>query len=212
MRVLFLVLFVLSCKESPEKTPAKQPEATPTADETSADEKAQLPTQEPAGDADAVAVAKAAAARLGAALKARLTVAMSEGGPEAGLEACSAEAISITKAASSPGIRVGRSSLRLRNPENAGAPQWVRDWLKAQGERPREGLAPVAELVEGTGRFLMPIGVEAPCVLCHGAVGELSPGVRSLLQEHYPEDAATGYKVGDLRGALWAEASSVRPK
>ena len=32
------------------------------------------------------------------------------------------------------------------------------------------------------------------------------PDVRKILDERYPKDAAVDYTVGELRGAIWAEA------
>ena len=54
-------------------------------------------------------------------------------------------------------------------------------------------------------RVLRPLAIEAPCLLCHGRREALAPGVEALLAERYPGDAATGYSLGDLRGALHAE-------
>ena len=41
------------------------------------------------------------------------------------------------------------------------------------------------------------------CLTCHGAA--LSPDVEAALAESYPEDHATGYSAGDLRGAFVVE-------
>jgi hypothetical protein len=48
--------------------------------------------------------------------------------------------------------------------------------------------------------------VEAPCLSCHGPREAIVPAVVSSLEARYPDDRATGYAAGDLRGALWAEA------
>ena len=66
---------------------------------------------------------------------------------------------------------------------------------------------PVAEIHEvdpatGELRYLRPILVEPACLLCHGAEEELDPEVRRRLAERYPEDRATGFAEGDLRGAF----------
>lgn len=148
---------------------------------------------------------QAAAQKLGAELKARLQAAMQQGGPDAAVKVCADEAQAITAQAQAEGVAVGRRSLRLRNPQNA-APAWVDDWLAEQGERPVEGLEARFAVVDGTARFLKPIGVDAVCLLCHGPTGSIQPRVRTLLQEHYPDDAATGYALGDLRGVIWAES------
>ena len=47
------------------------------------------------------------------------------------------------------------------------------------------------------------IAVEPVCLACHGKA--LSPETTTALRRHYPDDAATGFDAGDLRGALWVE-------
>jgi hypothetical protein len=41
---------------------------------------------------------------------------------------------------------------------------------------------------------------EKPCLACHGK--EIAPKVAARLAELYPEDAATGYSAGEIRGAF----------
>lgn len=36
----------------------------------------------------------------------------------------------------------------------------------------------------------------------------VSPEIEESVARHYPADGATGLEVGDLRGALWVEAST----
>lgn len=159
--------------------------------------------------ADPLARAEAAAATLGKTFRARLSEAMAAGGPPAGIAVCSAEAQAIgAKVAEETGAKVGRSSLRLRNPANA-APDWVAAWLKAQGERKAEGVVGVSRIDQTPAgpkaRVIKPIVVEAPCLNCHGAADRIHPDVKAVLAAKYPNDAAVGYAEGDLRGALWAE-------
>jgi hypothetical protein len=42
-------------------------------------------------------------------------------------------------------------------------------------------------------------------VICHGLEDQITPDVKSQLAELYPEDRATGFKEGDLRGWFWIE-------
>ena len=35
-----------------------------------------------------------------------------------------------------------------------------------------------------------------------GRAGEIAPEVRPILKQHYPDDQATGFAPGDLRGAI----------
>lgn len=151
----------------------------------------------------ALAQAEAAAKGLGKALKTHLVKAIEESGPAGGLKACSEDAVGLTAlVAGTQGAKVGRASLRKRNPNNDG-PDWVQAWLQGQGERPAEGVTGLHEIVDGTARFLAPVAIEPPCLLCHGET--LADDVQAELAQRYPDDAATGYQLGDLRGAIWAE-------
>jgi len=50
---------------------------------------------------------------------------------------------------------------------------------------------------------MRPIFIAAPvCLQCHGEPAKLAPGVAEALKELYPDDQATGYSLGDLRGAI----------
>lgn len=51
-------------------------------------------------------------------------------------------------------------------------------------------------------RYTKGIRVQALCLKCHGQEQDISPNVKKLLNEHYPDDRATGYNVGDLRGTI----------
>ena len=158
----------------------------------------------PVRSADDVALATAntAAADLGRSLRARLLAAMGGGGPTRAVDVCTRGASAIAAAVAERNhARVGRGSLRMRGA--TAAPDWVQVWLRAQGERPAAGVVGFARVEDGRARVLRPIAIEAPCLHCHGE--SVAPAVSALLAEHYPNDAATGYRLGDLRGALWAE-------
>lgn len=182
------------------------------------EEPALRPEQSPASaDMVALAAATQAAGAVGGATKSRLQEAMAAGGPDAAMTACADEAQGLTAlAGSSHRASVGRSSLRLRNPQNAG-PDWVQAWLTEQGQRPAEGvggLSLVVDTDEGrVARILRPIAVGGLCLNCHGAPETFTEGVKATLATRYPSDAATGYQAGDLRGAVWAEVpvKSVKP-
>ena len=165
----------------------------------------------PRSEAERAAVesARAGAQRLGGTLKTRLLSAMAEG-PAHAASFCASNAQGLTaEVAEATGARVGRSSLRLRNPENAG-PDWVREWLEARGEGPAEGVAPASGVSDGVARFVAPIAIEGPCLACHGPPADIDEGVREVIEARYPRDRATGYALGDLRGAIWAEVPVAR--
>ena len=55
---------------------------------------------------------------------------------------------------------------------------------------------------KSTLRYAKAIGVAPLCVTCHGAPESIPAGVQARLQQEYPNDRATGYQPGELRGAV----------
>ena len=51
-------------------------------------------------------------------------------------------------------------------------------------------------------KFAKPILVDAPCLNCHGTKEQISKEVAEVINTKYPNDKATGYKIGDLRGVI----------
>jgi hypothetical protein len=43
--------------------------------------------------------------------------------------------------------------------------------------------------------------VEAKCLLCHG--DNVSKDIGDKIQNLYPQDKATGFKLGEFRGFIW---------
>lgn len=202
--VLTALLLGSACAKEPSDAPARPTPPPATATPTPA-------PASPSADPEAVALERAreAAMTLGRTLKGRLLAALAESGPVGALEVCATEAQTRTgEVGRQADARVGRSSLRLRNPANAG-PAWVREALSSLGERPASGVTPIRVVADVEGRrvarFAAPIPVEGPCLTCHGARESLAPELRQALARRYPEDAAVGYAVGDLRGLVWAE-------
>ena len=128
-------------------------------------------------------------------------------GPVAAIGACRIEAPKIAATLSQGGVKLGRSSHRLRNPANA-APDWVTPVLAAYvasdaGWRP--------ELVQLPGDrvgYVEPVVAQTMCLTCHG--DKLIPDLATKIAELYPEDRATGFREGDLRGVFWVEYSPAR--
>lgn len=166
------------------------------------------PAAGPAAPVDKAALtgqAKAAAQALGGALKAELEVAMKTGGPVAAMSVCQIKAPELAKAISAEqGMTVKRVSLKNRNPVMGAANAWQSKVLndfearKAAGED--AATLTYAEVVDHEFRFMKAIPTAAVCLGCHGT--NLSPAVSAKLTELYPQDKATGYKEGDLRGAF----------
>jgi hypothetical protein len=75
--------------------------------------------------------------------------------------------------------------------------------LQADGGLPEE-MTHVIRGADGTFQlqYLRPLLVQQTCLACHGDPATFEPDVRAVLARRYPADQATGYAVGDLRGAV----------
>lgn len=114
-------------------------------------------------------------------------------------------------ARSVPGVAVGRTSARLRNPHNA-PPSWAREYVAATDGRKAAAVAPrVFDLGDRVG-LLRPIEIRRRCLTCHAAADSLGPSTRAWLRSAYPRDRAFDYALGDLRGFWWAEAPKTAPR
>lgn len=134
-------------------------------------------------------------------LKAALTAGLEEG-PQSAIAACRVEAPRLAQEASTGEVRVGRSSSKLRNPDNAPKP-WMEPFL-ARFEADPESREPAVVAIDSTTvGYVEPIFVQPLCVACHGS--DLDPDLKAKLDALYPDDRATGYVAGDLRGVFWAE-------
>ena len=144
--------------------------------------------------------ANAAQGALFAALSAELSEAMGEGGPTRAIEVCATRAPAIAAEVSEQrGVRIGRTSHRLRNPGNS-PPPWADLAVDERPEQPRY-------FSDRNGRLgaLTPIRLGGSCIQCHGSPDDIAPETRSSLDRRYPGDRATGFSVGDIRGWFWVE-------
>jgi hypothetical protein len=136
-------------------------------------------------------------------LQQELSKALAQG-PEHAIDVCRVRAPELAREAGSDLLEIGRTSHRLRNPANA-----PREWMKPLlAEAVAEGIgadARVVRLDSGRIGYVEPIFVLPPCLACHGE--PIAPPVAARLRELYPDDRATGFRVGELRGLFWAELS-----
>ncbi|MDQ5978839.1 MAG: hypothetical protein QG602_1813 [Verrucomicrobiota bacterium] len=156
---------------------------------------------------------EAASARVATRLITELTAALGAGGPEKAVDVCHTRALPLTKEPL-PGLpqvtAVKRTSLRLRNPANAPDPaeQAALDRIAALVADGKPAPALLIQKIETTGtaapewRLYRSFGIQPACLACHGTTESQSSSLRALLRERYPQDAATGYAVGDWRGLV----------
>lgn len=138
-------------------------------------------------------------------LKPQLKKAMKAGGPTHAIEICAGVAPKIADSLSAQsGWLVKRVSLKSRNASRAAPDDWERAVLQQFDQRQAAG-EPAEDIHFGETsgdqyRYLQAQGVESVCLICHGE--NLSEPVRATLQQYYPDDWATGYSLGQVRGAI----------
>jgi hypothetical protein len=166
------------------------------------------------GEADVqarVAAAKTVSAEFLKQLGTAMKKEMKAGGPVAAMKVCRDIAPQIADDVSlKNGWKVTRVGTRTRNTMLGLPDAWEQGVLKdfekraAQGEKfDSMSYYEVVDEPDGKSlRFMKAIGVAPQCLMCHGAPEQIAEPVRAQLQALYPHDRATGYKPGDLRGAV----------
>lgn len=163
-------------------------------------------TVTPAQTQAAIQKSKAAIKDYATTLKAALKKAMKAGGPMAAIPVCHTEAPQIAaEVGKKYGLEIHRTSLKPR----ATPPQ---PWEKAvleQFEAEKKAGKPIGKIVwhqtvEIDGkpelRLMKAIPTNGICLTCHGT--HVAPAVLEKIKSLYPHDQATGYKLGDIRGAF----------
>jgi Protein of unknown function (DUF3365) len=153
------------------------------------------------------AVATTFMQELGAALKNEIAA----GGPESAINVCVDLAPALARKYSlENGWRVTRVSLKARNAMLGAPDAWEQQALADFDARSAAGegadkLELSATVDEPSGRYfryLKALPVQPLCVACHGQPEQLSNAVKGNLAKIYPYDRATGYSVGQVRGAI----------
>lgn len=167
------------------------------------------PKADPQEAAIRTARAKAftASKEFGKELKETLVIAIRDGGPMAGVETCASAAPAVAAKYSSDYLQVGRTAERLRNPANA-PDAWEAATLKEFSQELLDGKQP--ELISAERlttlhgkpalQVMTPIPAGKPCLTCHGT--NVKPDLLAKIRELYPDDHATGFREGELRGAF----------
>lgn len=161
--------------------------------------------------ADPQEEARAAASELIQRLGAALKQEMAAGGPERAVTVCRDIAPALASELSrKSGARVARVSLKSRNPLLGQPDAWEQavlldfDRRVAAGEK-ADTLVRAEVVDEPQGRYfryMKALPVQPLCLACHGSDDALSEAVKTNLAAQYPHDRATGYSVGQLRGAV----------
>lgn len=148
--------------------------------------------------------ARALSTSLQEQLSSKLMAAMKAEGPVHAIGVCHVEAPEIAAQLSRDGeVEVGRTALRVRNPANAPQAEHrevMRDFTKALNKNPEVIPETLITLDNGEQHYLRAIVMQPQCAACHGK--SIAPEVQAAITEKYPNDQATGFAVGELRGAF----------
>lgn len=146
--------------------------------------------------------------QLGATLKKTLSTE----GPVAAVSVCKEVAPAIARDLSERhAARVSRVGTRARNPQTGVPNDWQQQALAEFEQRLGAGEPPAAlEYWRVVGqadgqrelRYAKAITVQPMCLSCHGPAADIPAALADKLRVDYPHDRATGYSVGQLRGAV----------
>jgi hypothetical protein len=122
---------------------------------------------------------------------------------------CNANAMTLTEEVNLhqlKGISAKRTSLKERNPANKAKPEEITVLKQMQALHEKKELPPyIVTHKEKTYTYYKPLVIKKGlCLQCHGDINK-NEELASFFKKHYPEDHATGYQMGDLRGAIVVE-------
>ena len=151
---------------------------------------------------------RAAVKALGGELKSTLQTSIKASGPVDSVSMCQIKAPEIAnKISQAKGMKVARTSLKYRNQTNK-PDAWEKSVLEKFEQRKAKGEAvnsmEYSELTEHNGeevfRYMKAIPTSEVCLTCHG--NNVPQPIASKINSLYPDDKATGFKKGDIRGAF----------
>jgi hypothetical protein len=168
---------------------------------------AALPALSPAVQQAARERGRAIAAETFGLLSTNLQTALQSGGVSNALPFCSLAASPLTAGiAEKHGVTLKRVTHKARNPA-AQANETELAILQSFASALTASTNPpppfATNLVAGHATFFAPIVLNNElCLKCHGEPGaDISAASLAVIQQHYPQDQATGFQLGQLRGA-----------
>jgi len=132
---------------------------------------------------------------------------MKAGGPMKALDFCSNEAYALTEKVNTTlpkNVSVKRISTNYRSPANKPSTDELKVLKTFEDMKENNIVLPnklVQKVDEHTYKFYKPLTIQKQvCLKCHGDIKDVE--LRREIEKRYPLDKATGYKMGDLRGAV----------
>lgn len=148
--------------------------------------------------------ARVITAQFQTALKSELQTAMKSGGPVKAVEVCHKRAPEIAESiGETTGWKIARTSLKTRNEKNR--PAKKEKQILNNFERRKQAGEPVSKLEwweqsEADFKYMKAIPTGGVCTTCHGV--KINEALKTHIKKFYPDDMATGFKPGDIRGAF----------
>ncbi len=192
MRIYYLLLimiFAFSCRQnSPKRVEPNQLSTELSQDFLTKGEKIALESQK--------------------ALMSKVLNAINDEGLPGAVEYCNLHAIPLTDSlALSYGITLQRLTDQTRNPLNDITTEEDKEAWTILKEMHSDSSATFKHLLKQVKNdiyYYKPISIVMPtCLSCHGAKNQdITPDTWNVISEKYPNDKATGYTLGDMRG-MW---------
>jgi hypothetical protein len=160
-----------------------------------------------AGDDGLLNEARSVASSLPPKLQATLQAEIGKSGPEGAIAVCQDMAPKIAaEITTESGWKIKRVTLKARNASRAIPDAWEKAALEDFDARAATGEQPAqlekAEQVANEYRYIKALPVQGLCLSCHGPKDQIGPAVNAALDQHYPNDQATGYALGQIRGGI----------
>lgn len=133
-----------------------------------------------------------------------VTKSLNDGGVAKAAQYCSYMAIPMVDTlGANHGVKIRRTSDKIRNPKDAPTERELEVFNQfASDKAAGKELQPLVEAIDAhTVAYYQPILIQPLCLTCHGVLGEtMTEENYSFIKYLYPDDQATGYQLGDLRG------------
>ena len=128
-------------------------------------------------------------------------------GPEGAIPVCKDMAPKMAgEISQQTGWKIKRVSLKARTDARAIPDPWEKAALEDFDKRAAAGESPAklekGEKIGNVYRFVKALPVQPLCLSCHGPADQLSPATKAALSQNYPNDRATGYAEGQIRGVI----------
>ena len=193
-----LILTLSACQDNIKKEKEAEKELQP---------KAETKTAKPAFDHKAYKMKGMIIAKnTFKVFKSNIQAVVAKDGLPGVVDFCHDNAMKLTDSlGKSHNVVIKRTSHKLRNSENKpdiDSEAVINEYLRLQEEQ--NNMEPVVmKDADGYVHFYAPIKLKKECLKCHGTPGkEIPEPVYKLIKSKYPNDKATGFKVGELRG-IW---------